>query len=164
MIPHAATNEATSSRCRRGIEVLELTLVMPLLFLTLVAGVQLASIVAIDTTLCHASLEASRISTMGCDVATVADRIDSFLAVHNVSLFRGSRLVIEDATGRVQSVGDSRLSCSFIGTPLAPNTLRTVLLLSTDVTPIPNLSPDFGCVGKQFQHVAVSNLSDSEWP
>ena len=145
---------------------MELILVLPILFLVLVAGIQFASVIAVDTTLSHASLEASRLSSLGCDTNQVSDRVDEFLAAHGLSLATGVRLVVEDDGGIVQSSGAGSLSSPTIGTPVDPDCVRSTLIVETNTTPIPNLLRDY-CVdfaGKQFEHVSVAFVPQCECP
>ena len=148
------------SRQRQGVEVLELILVLPILFLTLIAGVQFSSVIAVDSTLSQASMEASRLAAIGCAESEIDDRVNEFLAVHSTALGAGARIVIEDETGIVQSSGDASLTSSTIGSPVTPGSVRATLLVSTDAQPIPNLLRN-DCVdfsGKQSEHVSVAML------
>lgn len=145
---------------RRGVEVLELILVLPILFLTLIAAIQFSSVIAVDSTLAHASQEASRLAAMGCSGTDITERVNEFLAVHGTSLGPGARVVIEDSTGIVQSSGDNTLTSATIGSPVDSDCVRATLLVSTDAQPIPNLLQD-ECVdfsGKQSEHVSIAML------
>ena len=151
---------------RAGVEVLELILVLPILFLTLIAAVQFSSVMAVDTTLSHASMEASRLAAMGCGADEITDRVNEFLSVHATSLNSGARIVIEDSTGIVQSTGDASLVSGTIGTPVDAGCIRATLLVATDAQPIPNLLDDH-CVdfsGKQSEHVSVAMLPTCRCP
>ena len=103
---------------RRGVETLELILVLPLLITLLIAGIQFSTVLVVDTTLLHASIEASRLAAMGCDGVEIASRTDEFLAVHGLVLGAGIRLVVEDAAGLLHSFGDGTLTSTSIGTPV----------------------------------------------
>ena len=151
---------------RRGAETLELILVLPVLFTVLIAGIQFSSVIVVDTTLAHASIEAARLAAMGCDAAEIAARTDQFLSAHGMVLGTGSRLVIEDETGVIQSHGDGLLTSSIIGTPVAPDSVRSTFLVETDASPIPNLlkSDRIDFSGKLFQQVAVASIPRCECP
>ena len=151
---------ALRSDARRSVEVLELILVLPILFLTLIAAIEFSAVIAVDTTLAHASQEASRLAAMGCDSTRISDRVNEFLAVHGTTLGPGARVVIEDSVGIVQSTGDNTLTSATIGTPVDADCVRATLLVSTDTQPIPNLLQS-ECVdfsGKQSEHVSVALL------
>ena len=151
---------------RQAVAVLELILVLPILFMTLIAAIQFASVIAVDTTLSHASTEASRLAAMGCREDAISDRVNEFLAVHHTSLGGGARIVIETDSGIVQSSGDTLLTSATIGSPLAAGYVRATLLVSTDAQPIPNLLRDY-CVdfsGKQSEHVSVALLPTCDCP
>lgn len=151
-----AADSAKSQR-RRGIEVLELILVLPILFLSLAAGVQFASVMAVDATLCHASLEASRLASMECSEEQVLNRTNEFLAVHGLSLGPGAALTLEDGDGVLYALGDATLSSPTLGTPVEEGCVRATLLVETDSTPIPNTLRNY-CVdyeGKLFEHVTL---------
>ena len=148
----------TNAKKRRGAAIFEMIVVLPILFLALAAAVQFASVLSVDTTLCHASLEASRLCAMGCSEDQLSSRVDEFLSVHGMSLASGARIVVEDDAGTVLSAGDGSLTSSTIGSPVSSGGCRATLLVETDASPIPNLLRDY-CVdfaGKQFEHVSVS--------
>ncbi len=156
----------TFGRKRRGAAILELVIVLPILFLALAAAVQFATVLSVDTTLCHASLEASRLSAMGCDEDQIADRVDEFLSVHGMSLASGTRIVVEDDAGLVSSAGDASLTSSVIGSPVASGACRSTLIVETNASPIPNVLRDY-CVdysGRQFEHVSVACKAICECP
>ncbi len=146
--------------------MLELIVVLPILFLTLIAAIQFASVIAVDTTLSHASTEASRLAALGCREDAITDRVNEFLTIHNTSLGGGARIVIENDSGIVQSTGDRALTSATIGSPLATGYVRATLLVSTDAQPIPNLLRAY-CVdfsGKQSEHVSVALLPTCDCP
>lgn len=153
-------------RMRRGAETLELILVLPLLFMTLVAGVQFSSVMAVDTTFSSATIEASRLAAMGCRGATLGIRVDEFLAIHGMALGPGSRLVVEDSTGAVESFGDGTLTSPTIGSPLPAESVRSTLLIATAATPLPNALRQFNIdfSGRQFEHVAIACLPAVDCP
>ena len=150
-------------RDRRGIEVLEFILVMPILFCTLIAGIQFATVLVVDNTIQAAAFEASRIATGDfCDADDVTSAVDDFLAVHGISLGPGVRLVLLDSTGITNSFGDASLTGTNFSPLPPPGSVRSVLIVETDQTPIPNLLANY-CVdfaGKQYEACAVSQLPE----
>lgn len=149
-----------------GIAILELILVLPVLFLTLIAAIQFASVIVVDSTLCHASLEASRLASIGCSDSQIEARVNEFLDIHGMSLASGARVVVEGSSGTLLSSGDPGLSSTTIGTPVDPRCVRTTLLVETDAQPIPNLLRDY-CVdfsGKVSEHVSIAMLPQCECP
>lgn len=128
---------------RRGVATLEFVLVMPVLFLTLLAGVQFASLLVINNTIQAAAIEASRLATMECDATDIENQVNQFLDVHGMSLGTGVSLTVQDSTGTVQTSGDATLSSSLLA-PLPPASfVRATLVVSLDATPAPNLLASF---------------------
>lgn len=151
---------------RRGVQVLELILTLPILFLTLIAGIQFSSVISVDTTLCQASLEIARLAAMECDADQLSDRASEFLAIHNMAIGPGVRIVVEDETGEVHSFGDTSLTSPTFGTPVETNCVRATLLAETASSPIPNLLRDF-CIdyaGKQFEHTSFALKQNCDCP
>ena len=163
----ALFNRRTSAPNRSGVAVLELILVLPILVLTLIAAIQFSSVLTVDTTLKHASIEASRLASLGCDSNQIESRIDEFLSVHNMSISGGGvRVVIEDENGIAQSSGDGSLTSTTIGGPVTAGTVRSTLLVETDAQPIPNLLRDY-CVdfsGQQSEHTSVAIQQTADCP
>ena len=160
------TQIETSRRQRRGVEVLELILTLPILFLTLIAGVQFSSVMSVDATLCQTALEVSRLAAMECDADQLSNRESEFLAIHTMAIGPGVRIVVEDETGEIHSFGDTTLSSPTVGAPVAANCVRTTLLADTSSSPLPNLLRDF-CVnydGKQFEHTAFALKQSCDCP
>jgi Flp pilus assembly protein TadG len=120
-----------SQRNRRGIEVLELVLVLPILFLTLIAGIQFATTLVVNNTISAAVHEASRLAAMGCDESEISDAVDQFLAAHNLSLGVGTRLVIDNSSSTLFDLGDGSLTSPTVGSALLPSPtyLRTIALI-----------------------------------
>ena len=147
------------TRRRRGIEVLEFILAMPVLILALIAGIQFATVLAVDSTIQAAAIEASRVASGEfCNDADVAAAVDQFLAVHGISIGPGVRLVLQDSTGIVSSFGDATLTSAQLASLPPPGVIQSVLIVETDETPIPNLLANY-CVdfsGKQYEACAVT--------
>lgn len=142
---------------RNGVEVLELVLVLPILILSLVAAIQFASVLVVDTTLSHASLEVARLAAMDCTEVQITDRVNEFLAVHDMTLGVGSQLIVEDASGVTISAGDGSLSPSVSYPPISDARVRATLIVETNATPIPNALRNY-CVDfadRQFEHTSV---------
>jgi Flp pilus assembly protein TadG len=151
-----------SQRNRRGIEVLELVLVLPILFLTLIAGIQFATTLVVNNTISAAVHEASRLAAMGCDESEISDAVDQFLAAHNLSLGVGTRLVIDNSSSTLFDLGDGSLTSPTVGSAVPANSVRATLLVATDVTPIPNLLANY-CVdfeGKQYELCSIAHVLD----
>jgi len=166
MVFHERIRAEASRKPRHGVQVLELILTLPILFLTLIAGVQLSSVLSVDTTLCQTALEVSRLAAMECDTVGISDRANEMLAVHNMLIGPGVRVVVEDETGQIHAFGDNTLSSPTLGTPVNANCVRTTLLADTSSSPIPNLLRDF-CVdydGKQFEHTAIALKQTCDCP
>ena len=148
----------STSRNRSGVEILELILVLPILFLTLAGGLQFSSVISVDTTLCHAALEAARLASFGCDEVSITERVDEFLGIHNMALGGGSRVVIEDSSGIVESIGDNSLTSPTIGSAVPVDCVRATLIVETDSAPVPNALANY-CVdfsSRQFEHSAIA--------
>ncbi len=146
---------------RRGIEVLEFILAMPVLILVLIAGIQFATVLVVDNTIQAAAIEAARVSSAeNCDETDVANAVNQFLNVHGIRLGPGARLVIQDSTGTLTSIGDDGLTSDHLS-PLPPaNFVRSVLVVETNRTPIPNLLANY-CVdysGKQYEACSIAML------
>lgn len=134
---------AANSRNRSGIAILEFILVMPVLFLTLLAGVQFASLMTLNSSLQATAVEAARIASMECTAGQIDDRINEFLNIHGMSLGPGVSLFVQDSTGVIHSSGDGTLTSSHLATLPAGSTIRAVLVVSMDATPVPNLLESF---------------------
>lgn len=144
---------------RRGIEILEFILVMPILILTLIAGIQFASVQIVDNTVQAAAQAAARIAARdNCSDDDVSTAVDQFLAVNGITLGPGVRLVLLDSTGIVSDFGDGSLTSSHLSPLPDPGMIRSVLIVETDSTPIPNLLANY-CVdfsGKQYEACSVT--------
>ncbi len=133
-------------------------LVLPILILSLVAAIQFASVLVIDTTLSHASLEAARLAAMDCTESQITDRVNAFLAVHDMTLGVGSQLIVEDASGVTILAGDGSLSPTGSYPAIADDRVRSTLIVETNVTPIPNALRNY-CVDfadRQFEHTSIA--------
>ncbi len=143
---------------RRGIEVLQLILVMPVLVLVLVAAIQFSTVLVVNSSLAAAATEAARLAAIGCGQDEVLAGIAPFLDVHGIRVGPGVRLVLLDEAGIVSTDGDGALTSPHL-TRLPPADMcRAVLIVSTDVTPIPNALANY-CVdyaGKQYELCAAS--------
>lgn len=116
---------------------------MPVLFLTLLAGVQFASLMTLNSSLQATAIEAARIAAMDCSPMQIDDRINEFLNVHGMSLGPGVMLTIQDDAGVVYQAGDGTLTSTLLAGSPPGSTLRAVLVVSMDATPVPNLLESF---------------------
>ena len=136
---------------------------MPILVLAMIAGIQFATVMVVDSTIQAAALEASRVAAGDfCDGDDISAATSQFLAVHGISLGPGVRLVILDSTGIINSFGDASLTSSHLSPLPAAGTVRSVLIVETDQTPIPNLLANY-CIdfsGKQYEACSVSVIPD----
>ena len=149
---------------RRGIAVLEFILVMPALFLTLLAGVQFGSLMTLHSSLQATAIEAARISALNCDPSDIDDRVNEFLAIHGLQLGTGVLLIVQDSLGIVHESGDGTLTSIHMAGRPPDSTLRATLVVSMDATPLPNLLERF-CLDysdHQFELFATRQVVDCE--
>ncbi len=153
-------------RPKRGIAILEFVLVMPVLFLTLLAAVQFASMMTLNSSFQATAFEAARLTAMECSSAHITDRVNEFLSVHDMRLGDGVRLVVEDASGNVQTMGDLALTSNHLASSPPAGAARAVLVVSMDATPAPNLLATY-CLDfkdNQFELCATRHVMECPCP
>jgi len=100
-------------RRRRGVEVLELLLVMPIFVLALVASVEYVPLLITQATITHAATVGAREAGKGADAEWAAIEANKVLAAASIAITdtagSGTKVVIEDGA-TVTSWGDPSLT------------------------------------------------------
>lgn len=139
---------------RRGMEHLELVLVMPILFMATIAIFQFGILMLYHTAVTSAAVEGAReFAKPGATPTNVANSIQNFLAIHRVHFDTtsttaggGDAFVLfetsESQTTTTFSRGNSDLAVTAVGpATLSPNEVRVTVcskLVSAADRPVPN--------------------------
>lgn len=169
-IPAYARNSQAAKR--RGLEYLELVVVTPILFMATIAIFQFGILMLYHTTVTSAAVEGAReFAKPGATPNNVADYIEHFLAIHDVSfntttttagmgdayvLFELSDTMTTTTTER----GNTDLAVSAVGPPsFYANEARVTVcskLVSANDRPVPNWLKYIG-LDLSARHIRVSS-------
>ena len=155
----------TSNLVRRGIEVLELILTLPILVLIAIAAIQFGVLLMAQNTIATASREAARLAANGSGEWQLEHDVNSCLSPFGLELGDGVRLVIQDETGTLQSLGDGALSSDVLLSPVPHAMIRSTLLVSVESTRTPNLLANHGVdySNGQFEYSALRFRANRDW-
>ncbi len=137
---------------RRGVQILEFILALPILVIVTMAALQFGSLAVVQHTVSHAANEAAREAAKLSPGTTPQQRADyaatvanAILAMHNVAIDPDNRLVLQDGDdpGNDGEVGDPTLP--FSATP-APDLgqIRVIVVIELVNTPVLNVLASFG--------------------
>lgn len=157
---------------RKGVEYLELILVMPILFIATLATFEFGILLLYEETVTSATVEGAREAAKTADDTVVADVIQQFLAINKVyfdtttiSNGGGNAYVLIERGLTIGERGSLSYACAAKGpNPLSANEVRvtvsTPLVIAND-QPVPNWLRYFGLnlVNSRMQ---VSSLTLAE--
>jgi hypothetical protein len=166
-----ARNRGTLPARRRGVQVLELILVTPVIVILLVATVQFGSVHIIQSAVTHSATVGAREGAQGATVEEIAVEVDEVLAPHGIDVIDGTTpgagtwivLEVEDA---VTEFGDlsfdppTPIEQGF--SALAAGEVRVTVYVKLEQTPVVNVEAlkNFGFTfpGDYFQVSSVTKL------
>lgn len=158
-----------SGRLRRGVEILELILALPVMLIASLAVLEFGILVLVQQAVTTAATEGAREAAKGATCTEVGEVVEAFLAAHNLDISGGGsvKVVCESKAGGVTttaSAGNASLDCSPPGFGLNNGEVRvTVCVEVTDGNdkPVPDWLSVFGfsLAGATFE---VSSLAQFE--
>ena len=124
---------------RRGVEVLELILVLPVLILVLVVTFQFATVLMFRSTVTHAATVGAREAGKGAEFDKVVDAVQQVLGVNCITVSdapgSGTKVVLEDGDGIVDDeFGDPSLDCPLPCNDLDPLQVRVTVCVDLPAT------------------------------
>lgn len=146
---------------RRGVEVLELILVLPVLVVALVALVQFGIAMVVHQAVTTAAGAAAREASKQADILVVRDAVDRILSPHNIQILNtpgsGTKVMLDDGALGTTSFGDAGLSCIAHGNAPAANEVRVTVCIDLAKAKVPNALASFGLdfAGKRFETSAT---------
>ena len=147
--------------CRRGVEILELILALPVLVIALVAVVQFGMVLVVQQAVTAAVTGAAREAGKHSDIAVVRTAVERLLAPHDIEISNtsgsGTKVMLEDGSLGTSSFGDPTLVCEASGNALAANEVRVTLCIDLEAARVPNALASFGfdLFGRRFESSAV---------
>lgn len=132
-------------RTRRGVQTLELIIVLPVLVLVTFAVFQFGMAMVFHHSVMSAATEGAREAAKGATTAEVGTDVETVLSVHGLSVAAGSgvMVVVEDSGG-VNCVGDNFVPCPAATSITDPNEVKVTVLVEYDATPVPNFLDNYG--------------------
>ena len=161
-----------AAKRRRGVEVLELILVTPVIVIVLVASIQFGSVHVIESALTHAATVGAREGAQEATVAEIAKEVDAVLEPHGIDVVDAldqpgdGTYVILEVGDLVTEFGDATFDPDPPAEPeypaIGPGEVRVTVYVKLEKTPVVNASAleNFGFVfpGEFFQISAVAKL------
>ena len=161
-----------AAHARRGVEVLELILVTPVIVIVLVASMQFGSVHVIESALTHAATVGAREGAQYAPVDEIAEEVDAVLEPHGIDVVDtlgqpgDGTYVILEVGDDITEFGDPTFDPDPPAEPeypaIGPGEVRVTVYVKLDKTPILNVSAleDFGFVfpGEFFQISSVTKL------
>ena len=164
------------SRCRRsirrGVQILEALLVIPILLIALAAFFQFGPMVTVQQTVTQASVETAReISKIyefdindTTDTDKAAEVVNDIVGVHGIQVGDPGLLVILEDFNDVVCLGDNSLDSTFCPptttiTDMAEFKVTVILLLEN--APVPNVLGGY-CVDLFDRHYEVTSVARNE--
>jgi len=136
---------------RRGIQVLEALLVIPILLIAIMSGFLFGPLIAVDQSTRSAAEDAARegAKQRGSQVVEeiVMEVVTPILAIHNLSpTTGGGAMVIVEQLDEVSCLGDTGLwnDCPVSSTVTDPAEVRVTVRVSVAAAPIPQVLAYFG--------------------
>lgn len=170
--PSQSKGRVGSRASRRGVTVLQFTLLLPILLLLTIAVIQFSILGAVEGTIQSAAVEGAEEAALGENLHRIAQVVNRLLASQNLEVTpEGNVLIlvetVDPITGRVYiaTVGNSSLAdvCVPQGPSLLPHEVRvTVCAQITDSQgPVPDWLAFFG-ISLEGQLIKASSLKVSE--
>lgn len=142
-------------RSRRGIEVLEIILALPVLLIATIALIELGVLMVFDQTVVTASTKGAREAGKGANITEIRDVVNTFLGVHGVAITEASNtgnIVLEVGTAGgpvVTSVNSN--PCTPPGPAVVDGEVRVTVgvellnpLFPSEAPPVPDALATFG--------------------
>ncbi len=127
------------ARSRRGVETLELILVLPVLVILIVFCVQFAMVAIFQSAVTHAASVGAREAGKGADLDTIVDAVQQIVGVNCITISdvngSGTKVVLEDAGSPTEEFGDALLVCTPPGNALEPTQVRVTVCVDLSATP-----------------------------
>jgi hypothetical protein len=154
---------------RRGVQILEALLVIPILLISLAAFFQFGPMVTVQQAVTQASIETAReiskiyefdISDPG-DQAEAVEVVNTILGVHGIQVGDPGLLVILEDFNGVACLGDAALEttyCPASSTVTDGAEFKVTLILSLENAPVPNVLGAY-CVDLSNRHYQVTSVS-----
>jgi hypothetical protein len=140
------------------VETLELIMALPVLVLAFVAALQYGLMMVVHHSVAAAAQDGARVAERcGADTAKIQSAVDRALSAHSLAVGPGVRVLVQDDTGTVSSVGDASLTTSRTAVPPAAGELRVVVLVAMAQAPVPNALAGYGLdfAGDQYEASTV---------
>ena len=143
---HSRANQGRIGRRRRrrGVETLEIILVLPVLVLATVGALQYGLMMVVHHAVFAAVHEGAREASKGADIDEIGATVDTILAAHNLAVGPGVRVLLQDDMGVIDAVGDASLTSTKVAVPPAAGEVRVVVLVSLAQAPLPNALVTYG--------------------
>jgi Flp pilus assembly protein TadG len=139
---------STRGRCRRGVEVLELILVLPVLIIVLVGTFEYASLTMLQAAITHAATVGAREAGKCPHIDIVLDVVDDVLSASCITLDdaddSGTKVVLEVYGEPDQVFGDANLTCNPPDNDLNENEVRVTICIALSSTGFCNALADWG--------------------
>jgi len=130
-------------RCCRGVQTLELVIVLPILLIATFAVYQFGVAMIIDSAITHAASVAAREAGKGASMDDVARSVDEVLRVHHLTVGADVSVVLEEGNGSRQQRGT--LPCTPPATPtLGPGDVRVTISVNMTAAPYLNGLTSYG--------------------
>ena len=138
------------ARKRRGVETLELILVLPVLVILIVFCVQFAMVAIFQSAVVHAATVGAREAGKGADLDTIVDAVQRIVGVNCIAISdvngSGTKIILEDADSMLppEEFGDPLLDCTLPANALGPNQVRVTVCVDLTATPFCNALAAWG--------------------
>ena len=147
-------------RQRRGVETLQLVLVLPLLVIVTIAALQYAVLVIVQEAATHAATVGAREAAKGADADDVRDVVNEVLSPHQIMTGPNASVVLETFGAAPEQRG--LLACGPIaGPPLNTDEVRVTVCVDIASPPLLNCLTMFG-IDFTGQRLEISALSPVE--
>lgn len=154
---------------RRGVQILEAVLVIPILLIALAAFFQFGPMVTVQQAVTQASVETAReISKIyefdisdPVDQAEAVEVVNNILGVHGIQVGDPGLLVILEDFDGVACLGDASLEttyCPASTTVTEMAEFKVTIILSLENAPVPNVLGAY-CVDLSDRHYQVTSVS-----
>jgi hypothetical protein len=152
-----------AARCRRkGSITLEVSLILPILIVVILAAIQYAVFTTVEQAIVHAATVAAREAGKGASISDLSCIVETELAPHGIRIGNYASVVLEDpeATPAVQTAGATVCTPAQSPTPVAGE-VRVTVCVDMGVKPFLNALKYIGInnTGKRF---GISSLARKE--
>ena len=136
-------------RSRRGVEILEAILAVPVLLIGTVAAIEFGIMMNVQQTVTIAATEGARHAAKGGDVNAVYTKVQEYLTVYNLDFGgTGDVRVVREDSGSTTSAGDTSIGYTAKG-PGTLNSSEVRVTVCVDMSnannqPVPNWLGSFG--------------------